>query len=54
MKQRLFDLMKRDQLILHKIGLIVGAVLGFVGGLIISERANGQQVTEATENDGPE
>ena len=39
MKKKLYKIMNRDELILHKVGLVFGVVLGIVGGLFISERA---------------
>ena len=43
LKQKLYSVMDRDELILHKAGLVFGAILGIVGGLFISDRATQYQ-----------
>jgi len=39
LKYKLYKIMDRDELILHKVGLILGAVVGVFGGLLISDKA---------------
>jgi len=38
-KEKLYKIMDRDELILHKVGLILGAAVGVFGGLLISDKA---------------
>lgn len=40
MKEKLYNILDRDELILHKAGLVVGALLGAAVGLFISDRAD--------------
>lgn len=40
MKQKLYNLIDRDELILQKLGFLLGALLGVVGGMFVSERAD--------------
>ena len=49
LKDKLYNVMNRDELILHKAGLVLGTVLGIVAGLFISERA--AQFQEVIEED---
>jgi len=44
MKQKLYNLIDRDELALHKIGFVFGALLGITAGLLISDRADVFQV----------
>jgi len=53
LKQKIYNIMARDELILHKAGLIFGAVLGVVSGLFISDRAlQFQEIIEEVSEDG--
>jgi hypothetical protein len=40
MKQKLIELVSNDELILHKIGLLLGSVVGIVIGGVVSKRAD--------------
>jgi len=53
LKQKIYNIMARDELILHKVGLIFGTVLGVVTGLFISDRAlQFQEIIEEVSEDG--
>ena len=43
MKEKLYKTMDRDGLILQKGGLVLGALLGIVAGLFVSDRASQYQ-----------
>ena len=40
MKERLYKFMDADPLILHKVGFALGAIIGAIAGLFISDRAD--------------
>lgn len=40
MLKQLSELVRKDELILHKAGLFVGSIFGIMIGLIVSERAD--------------
>lgn len=53
MKEKLLNLTDKDPLLLHKVGFIFGAIIGVVGGLILSERADYYEaVLEEVEDNG--
>jgi hypothetical protein len=53
LKQKIYNIVARDELVLHKVGLIFGAVLGVVAGLFISDRAlQFQEIIEEVSEDG--
>ena len=39
LKDKLYNVMNRDELVLHKVGLVLGTALGIVAGLLISDKA---------------
>ena len=52
LKEKLYKIIDRDELILHKLGLVLGTILGAVIGLFISDKASQYQeiIEEATED----
>ena len=52
----MIEKLKNDELIFHKVGLVIGAVAGVVIGFIVSDRADSyvEIIEEETPTDGPE
>jgi len=52
LKERFYKIMDRDELILHKLGFVLGTILGAVTGLFVSDKASQYQeiIEEATED----
>jgi hypothetical protein len=38
-KNKVYGIMDRDELLLHKVGFLFGSILGILGGLLISDKA---------------
>lgn len=52
----MLEKLKQDELIFHKAGLIIGAVVGVLLGLVVSDRADRYEIPVEEEAivDGPE
>ncbi|MCK4787426.1 MAG: hypothetical protein KAV87_26950 [Desulfobacteraceae bacterium] len=49
MFEKLTELAKKDPLLFHKLGLMLGGIFGIVIGLVVSDRADQYEVEEIIE-----